>query len=107
MTNLTRKQLQERKKQQLRERKKQRRDERKERQLRERKEQQLLARQKQQQLQQQFIAEFVRRLREAPDGTRVYMRSGDVFAPLVGGGDDTANCTRPSHGESDQWRSSD
>ena len=27
----------------------------------------------------QFIAEFVRRLREAPPGTRVYMRVGDVF----------------------------
>ena len=26
-----------------------------------------------------FIAEFVRRLREAPPGTRVYMRVGDVF----------------------------
>jgi len=26
-----------------------------------------------------FIAEFLRRLREAPPGTRVYMRCGDVF----------------------------
>ena len=26
-----------------------------------------------------FIDEFVRRLREAPAGTRVYMRVGDVF----------------------------
>ena len=26
-----------------------------------------------------FIAEFVRRLREAPPGIRVYMRVGDVF----------------------------
>jgi hypothetical protein len=26
-----------------------------------------------------FIAEFVRRLREAPPGTRVFMRVGDVF----------------------------
>jgi hypothetical protein len=26
-----------------------------------------------------FIAEFSRRLREAPPGTRVYMRVGDVF----------------------------
>ncbi len=26
-----------------------------------------------------FIAEFLRRLREAPPGTRVYMRVGDVF----------------------------
>jgi putative hemolysin len=26
-----------------------------------------------------FIAEFVRRLREAPPGMRVYMRVGDVF----------------------------
>ena len=84
MTFLTRKQLQERKKQQLRERKKQRRHERKERQLQERKEHQLQARQKQQ----QFIAEFVRRLREVPDGTRVYMRCGDVFAPLTGCDDD-------------------
>jgi chromosome condensin MukBEF ATPase and DNA-binding subunit MukB len=84
MTNLTRKQLQERRKQQLRERKKQRRHERNERQLQERKEQQLQARRKQQQLQRQFIAEFVRRLREAPDGTRVYMRCDDVFAPVAG-----------------------
>jgi hypothetical protein len=92
MTFPTRKQLQERKKQQLRERKKQRRRERKERQLQERKDHQLQARQKQQQLQQQFIAEFVRRLREGPDGTRVYMRCGDVFAPLTGcdDGDDDA-----------------
>jgi hypothetical protein len=97
MTFLTRKQLQERKKQQIRERKKQRRHERKERQLQERKEHQLQARQKQQQLQQQFIAEFVRRLREAPDGTRVYMRCGDVFAPLPGcdDGDDDATGHSP------------
>ena len=27
----------------------------------------------------QFIAEFLRRLRAAPEGTRVYMRVGDVF----------------------------
>jgi hypothetical protein len=89
MTFLTRKQLQERKKQQIRERKKQRRQERKEHQLQ--------ARQKQQQLQQQFIAEFVRRLREAPDGTRVYMRCGDVFAPLPGcdDGDDDATGHSP------------
>jgi hypothetical protein len=91
MTYETRKQLQKRKKQQLRERKKQRRDERNERQLQERKEQQLLARQKQQQLQQQFIAEFVRRLREAPDGSRVYMRCGDVFAPVAGCDDDASD----------------
>ena len=26
-----------------------------------------------------FVAEFLRRLREAPPGTRVYMRVGDVF----------------------------
>lgn len=26
-----------------------------------------------------FIAEFVRRLREAPPGTQVFMRVGDVF----------------------------
>jgi hypothetical protein len=26
-----------------------------------------------------FIAEFLRRLREAPPGTRVHMRVGDVF----------------------------
>jgi hypothetical protein len=26
-----------------------------------------------------FIAEFLRRLREAPEGTRVYMKVGDVF----------------------------
>ena len=26
-----------------------------------------------------FIAEFLRRIREAPPGTRVYMRVGDVF----------------------------
>jgi hypothetical protein len=91
MTNLTRKQLQELKKQQLRERKKQRRHERKERQLQERNEQQLQARQTQQQRQQQFIAEFVRRLGEAPDGTRVYMRCGDVFAPLAGSDDDAAD----------------
>ena len=79
------------KKQQIRERKKQRRHDRKERQLQERKEQQLRARQKQQQLQQQFIAEFVRRLGEAPDGTRVYMRCGDVFARLAGCDDDAVD----------------
>ena len=88
MTFLTRKQLQKQKKQQIRERKKQRRHEQKERQLQERKDHQLQARQKQQLLQQQFIAEFVRRLREVPDGTRVYMRCGDVFAPLTGCDDD-------------------
>jgi hypothetical protein len=87
----TRKQFQARRKQQLRERKKQRRHERKERQLRECKEQQLQARQKQQHVQQQFIAEFVRRLREAPDGARVYMRCGDVFAPIAGCDDDAAD----------------
>jgi hypothetical protein len=27
----------------------------------------------------QFLAEFTRRLREAPPGTRVYVRVGDVF----------------------------
>jgi hypothetical protein len=26
-----------------------------------------------------FLAEFIRRLRAAPQGTRVYMRVGDVF----------------------------
>ncbi len=26
-----------------------------------------------------FLAEFLRRLREAPPGTRVYMKVGDVF----------------------------
>ena len=33
-----------------------------------------------------FIDEFLRRLREAPPGTRVYMRVGDVFrdADVVG-----------------------
>ena len=31
------------------------------------------------QLQQRFIAEFLRRLREAPPGERVYMRVGDLF----------------------------
>jgi hypothetical protein len=33
-----------------------------------------------------FLAEFLRRLREAPPGTRVYMRVGDVFkdADVVG-----------------------
>jgi hypothetical protein len=84
MTYETRKQLQERKKQELRERKKQRRREREERQLQGRKEQQLQAQLQQQQLQQQFIAEFVRRLRDAPHGQRVYMKCGDVFAPLAG-----------------------
>jgi hypothetical protein len=33
------------------------------------------------QLQERFIEEFLRRLREAPAGTRVYMRVGDVFKP--------------------------
>ena len=34
----------------------------------------------------QFLAEFLRRLREAPPGKRVYMRCGDVFrgADVVG-----------------------
>ncbi len=27
----------------------------------------------------QFLAEFLQRLREAPPGTRVYMRAGDAF----------------------------
>ena len=27
----------------------------------------------------QFLAEFLRRIREAPPSTRVYMRAGDVF----------------------------
>jgi len=33
-----------------------------------------------------FLAEFTRRVREAPPGTRVYMRVGDVFkdADVVG-----------------------
>lgn len=31
------------------------------------------------QLRELFIDEFLRRLREAPPGTRVYMRVGDVF----------------------------
>ena len=31
------------------------------------------------QLQEQFIDEFLRRLREAPEGERVYMRVGDLF----------------------------
>jgi len=33
-----------------------------------------------------FIDEFLRRLREAPPGTRIYMRVGDVFrdADVVG-----------------------
>ena len=31
------------------------------------------------QLKERFFAEFLRRLREAPPGTRVYMRCGDVF----------------------------
>ncbi len=33
-----------------------------------------------------FLAEFLRRLREAPPGTRVHMRVGDVFkdADVVG-----------------------
>ncbi|MGO9681187.1 MAG: hypothetical protein ACLPTZ_00990 [Beijerinckiaceae bacterium] len=33
-----------------------------------------------------FLAEFLRRLREAPPGTRVHMRVGDVFrnAAVVG-----------------------
>ena len=29
---------------------------------------------------QQFLTEFLQRLREAPAGTRVYMRVGDVFS---------------------------
>ncbi len=33
------------------------------------------------QLQEQFIKEFLRRLREAPAGARVYMRPGDLFNP--------------------------
>ena len=33
------------------------------------------------QLQEQFIDEFLRRLREAPEGERVYMRVGDLFKP--------------------------
>jgi hypothetical protein len=33
------------------------------------------------QLQEQFIEEFLRRLREAPPGERVYMRVGDLFKP--------------------------
>ena len=33
------------------------------------------------QLQEQFIDEFLRRLREAPEGERVYMRVGDLFRP--------------------------
>ena len=33
------------------------------------------------QLQQRIIAEFLRRLREAPPGTPVYMRVGDLFNP--------------------------
>jgi chaperonin cofactor prefoldin len=33
------------------------------------------------QLQEQFIEEFLRRLREAPEGERVYMRVGDLFKP--------------------------
>ena len=33
------------------------------------------------QLQERFIDEFLRRLREAPAGTRVYMRVGDLFKP--------------------------
>ena len=31
------------------------------------------------QLQEQFLAEFLRRLRAAPPGTRVYMAVGDLF----------------------------
>src|SRR5271169_1560844 len=31
------------------------------------------------QLQERFIEEFLRRLREAPEGERVYMRVGDLF----------------------------
>ena len=31
------------------------------------------------QLQERFLAEFLRRLREAPEGTRVYMAVGDLF----------------------------
>ncbi len=33
------------------------------------------------QLQERFIEEFLRRLREAPEGERVYMRAGDLFKP--------------------------
>ena len=33
------------------------------------------------QLQEQFIEEFLRRLREAPEDERVYMRVGDLFRP--------------------------
>jgi hypothetical protein len=84
MTALTRKQLQERKKQQLKERKKQRLQERKEQQLKRRMEQQLQERKKRKPLQEQFVAEFVRRLSDAQAGSRVYMRAGDVFAPLTG-----------------------
>jgi hypothetical protein len=67
-----------------------------------RNEQQLQARQRQQQRQQQFIAEFVRRLREAPDGTRVYMRCGDVFAPLAGTPTTPQTERDLTHGESDR-----
>jgi hypothetical protein len=33
------------------------------------------------QLQERFIEEFLRRLREAPEGTRIYMSVGDLFKP--------------------------
>ena len=33
------------------------------------------------QLQERLIDEFLRRLREAPKGERVYMRVGDLFKP--------------------------
>jgi hypothetical protein len=33
------------------------------------------------QLQERFLEEFLRRFREAPAGTRVYMRVGDLFKP--------------------------
>jgi hypothetical protein len=79
MTYLTRKQLQELKKQELKERKRRQLRERRNQQLMERTKQQLQERRTKQQLQERFIAEFVRRLREAPEGTRVYMRCGDVF----------------------------
>jgi hypothetical protein len=32
-------------------------------------------------LQERFVDEFLRRLREAPPGERVYMRVGDLFKP--------------------------
>jgi hypothetical protein len=33
------------------------------------------------QLQERFIEEFLQRFREAPEGSRVYMRVGDLFKP--------------------------